>query len=124
MMSTHVITVLPVMSFASQLELTHKILNLNEDIRCLQGFINTDQAFDYLESCTPDVLYVAMLPRDERIELMMLVHQTLPKLPIVAYSAQADDRNVAYRVGARHFISMPMRPQTLIDTIRAAYSGN
>jgi DNA-binding response OmpR family regulator len=87
---------------------------------------NAEQALAFLKSTAFDLVYLDLrMPGMHGLEVLKLIHEQYPTLPVVLFTAQPDINSAveALRTGATDYLLKPLKPQVIIErtqTILAA----
>jgi DNA-binding response OmpR family regulator len=114
------------------MNITGKILIIDDEVvlrqtlaRVLQqaGFEATsaesaEQALAFLKSTAFDLVYLDLrMPGMHGLEVLRLIHEQYPRLPVVLFTAQPDINSAveALRNGATDYLLKPLKPQVIIE---------
>src|SRR5689334_3108998 len=79
---------------------------------------NADQALAFLKSTTFDLVYLDLrMPGIHGLDVLKLIHEQYPSLPVVLFTAQPDINSAveALRNGATDYLLKPLKPQVIIE---------
>lgn len=97
----------------------HAILNKAEDIRTVAATTVAARVVFLVGVAQPDIVLIdyAMHPIDG-FQLMDRVHHENPELPVILLGGRESLREVALEAGAADYLSVPITPRNLLDSIR------
>jgi DNA-binding NtrC family response regulator len=97
----------------------HAILNKADDIRTVAATTVYSRVIFLVKESQPDLVLIdhAMFPRDG-FQLMAAIHLERPNLPVILLGGRETLRQIALEKGAADYLSVPITPRNLLDTIR------
>jgi two-component system, NtrC family, C4-dicarboxylate transport response regulator DctD len=97
----------------------HAILNKAADMRTVAATTVAARVALLVEVMQPDIVLLdyAMHPIDG-FQLMEILHNENPALPVILLGGRENLREVALDDGAADYLSVPITPRNLLDSIR------
>lgn len=94
------------------------IVNRGEGIRCIGSTTSGENAVAIVVTAYPDVVLVdyALYPVSG-FEVLSELHHQLPNVPIILLGGRPSLEQKANDAGAAAYLSMPITPRKLLDTI-------
>lgn len=103
-----------------------QLVKLTQDIEVAAEAASGSETLDQLENGVFDLLLLDMnMPGVSGIELIELIKETHPDVPILVYSMynQSHVANSAFTAGASGYFTKSSDPRILMDAIRTVYGG-
>lgn len=103
-----------------------KILDSQEDIRCLCAVSSAEEALDKIPAYRPDVVLMDInLPGISGIDCIRELKKKQPKLEVVMLTAYEEEDNIfrALKEGASGYLLKSSTPDDIYNAIRDVYSG-
>jgi DNA-binding NarL/FixJ family response regulator len=102
------------------------ILEASPGCSCVGNFGNAEDFLERLDEFEPEVVLMDLgLPGMSGIDAIRLLKQSHPRIEVVVLSVYEDDDKVfdAICAGASGYITKPLMPQQLVDTVEQAFGG-
>lgn len=103
-----------------------RIVEDNEDMYVLATASNGEEAVRVCRQTPPDVAVIDIsMPGYDGLEVMRLVHEQHPALPVIVLTMHEEDQYIlrAVRSGAKGYISKRSVSEQLVEAIRRVHSG-
>jgi DNA-binding NarL/FixJ family response regulator len=97
------------------------IVNKMDGMRSIGSTSNGKVLVDIVLTVRPAVVLLDHKMNPDGFELATTLHKKLPALPIILLGGREDLSEKAREVGAYAYLSFPIIPSKLVETIRKAY---
>ena len=97
----------------------HAILNKAEDIRTVAATTVAARVVFLVGVTQPDIVLIDYaMHRIDGFQLMDRIHHANPELPVILLGGRENLREIALEAGAADYLSVPITPRHLLDSIR------
>lgn len=96
-----------------------RVINKQDDMECPDVAYDGEQAIDLAMSHQPNVMLMdVMMPGIDGIEATQQILAHNDNIKVIVYSGRPDIAQEAFEAGAVKFLSLPLLPDILLNTIR------